>query len=97
MSKNTINRITDEKKAQEQLAKTEAQRMSTANKSMTEYQKLVNEYISLLKKQENAQKNTTGKNALKPSEEMYMYGYPDGTPRKIRPDKIKISRNKKTI
>jgi len=83
LSKNTINRITDEKKAQEELAKVEAQRMSAANKSMTEYQKLINEYISLIKKQENARNNTTAKNALKPSEEMYMYGYPDGTPRKI--------------
>ena len=81
--KNTINRITDEKNASEQLAKAESQRMSAANKSMTEYQKLINEYISLLKKAENANKNTTSRNALKPSEEQYMYGYPDGTPRKI--------------
>lgn len=77
--KNTINRITDEKNAQDSLAKAEANRMSAANKSMTEYQKLINEYISLTKKAENAQNNTTSKNALKPSEQQYMYGYPDGT------------------
>ena len=77
--KNTINRITDEKNAIEQVAKADSQRMSAANKSMTEYQKLINEYISLLKKAENAKNNTTSKNALKPSEEQYMYGYPDGT------------------
>lgn len=77
--KNTINRITDEKNAIEQVAKADSQRMNAANKSMTEYQKLINEYISLLKKAENAKNNTTSKNALKPSEEQYMYGYPDGT------------------
>ena len=77
--KNTINRITDEKNAQDSLAKAETNRMSAANKSMTEYQKLINEYISLTKKAENAQNNTTSKNALKPSEQQYMYGYPDGT------------------
>ena len=79
ISKNKINRIVDEKNAIEQVAKADAQRMSAANKSMTEYQKLINEYISLLKKAENAKNNTTSKNALKPSEEQYMYGYPDGT------------------
>lgn len=81
LHKNKMNRIVDEKKAIENLSKTETQRMNSANKSMAEYQKLINEYISLVKKAENAQNNTSAKNALKPSEEMYMYGYPDGTPR----------------
>lgn len=82
-NKNQINRITDEKRAQQELARVEAQRSSQFKKDMQEYQKLSNEYVSLIKKQENAKKNTSSKNALKPSEEMYMYGYPDGTPRKI--------------